>query len=95
MTASEILTTVRQYILDNFLFRVSDEGLSDRESLIDTGIIDSMGILGLVTFLEEQFEILIPDADVRPENLGSIQKITTYICRCMGQELKFEYEIPQ
>ena len=62
MTA-EIETQVRSLIEDNFLFREDRSSLSDTESLIDAGLIDSMGILELVAFLEERFKIEIADTD--------------------------------
>ena len=76
---SDIVREVRQYICDNFIYRDEDASLSESVSLVESGIIDSMGVLGLVTFLEDQYEVRIPDEDVTPENLDSIQRIAAYI----------------
>lgn len=78
MTA-EIETQVRSLIEDNFLFREDRSSLSDTESLIDAGLIDSMGILELVAFLEERFKIEIADTDLVPANFDSISAIAAYV----------------
>lgn len=80
MTA-EIETQVRSLIKDNFLFREDRTSLSDTESLIDAGLIDSTGILELVAFLEERFKIEIADADLLPDNFDSIHRIVAYVAR--------------
>jgi acyl carrier protein len=69
---------VRAFIVDNFLFG-SREGLSDDESFLEAGIIDSTGILELVTFLERTYGIQISDTELVPENLDSLNNISRYI----------------
>ncbi len=69
---------IRKFIEDNFLFRADRAELSDSESLLDAGLIDSTGILELVTFLETNFQIRMADAEIIPENLDSIRAIVTY-----------------
>ena len=83
MTA-EIETQVRSLIEDNFLFREDRSSLSDTESLIDAGLIDSTGILELVAFLEERFKIEIADADLVPANFDSINAIVAYVGRVLA-----------
>jgi acyl carrier protein len=70
---------IRQFIEDNFLFRADRRELSDSESLLGAGLIDSTGILDLVIFLETKFQIQMADADIVPENLDSIRAIVAYI----------------
>jgi acyl carrier protein len=55
--------------------------LSASQSLIDSGIIDSTGVLELVGFLEEQFDIRIEDDELVPENLDSIDNIVRFVGR--------------
>jgi acyl carrier protein len=76
---ADIERKVRQFIDDNFLFRDEHAALSDGESLIDAGLIDSTGILELVGFLESAFHIRVADAEIVPENLDSIRSIVTYV----------------
>jgi acyl carrier protein len=54
-------------------------GLEDGTSFLESGIIDSTGILELVTFLEETFEITVTDDEMIPENLGSVAGIVGYL----------------
>lgn len=79
----EIREQLRSYIVDNFLFG-DDDGFDDSVSFLDTGIIDSTGILELITFLEEQFSIKVNDDELIPENLDSISKLIDYIGKKLG-----------
>jgi acyl carrier protein len=74
---------IRSYILDNFLFG-DDSGLDDSVSFLDSGLIDSTGILEVISFLEETFSIKVKDEELVPENLDSIQNILGYLERKMG-----------
>jgi acyl carrier protein len=53
--------------------------LKDGDSLLDKGIIDSTGVLELVGFLEETYEIQVEDEELVPENLDSIENLVKYI----------------
>lgn len=78
---AEIESQVRRFIEDNFLFREDKTSLSDTESLLEAGLIDSTGILELVAFLEECFKIDVADADLVPANFDSIEAIVAYVGR--------------
>jgi len=69
---------VRQFIVENFLFG-NDENLNNDTSFLEEGIIDSTGVLELVTFLEEAFDIQVDDEELIPENLDSITNVTNFI----------------
>ena len=75
---SETRDKIRAFIMENFLFG-NDQGLNDDTSLLDEGIIDSTGILELVSFLEEEFDISVEDDEILPENLDSITNATAYL----------------
>jgi acyl carrier protein len=53
--------------------------LSADEDLLSAGIIDSLGILQLVSFIEKRFGIQVPDADVVYENFNSVQVLSDYL----------------
>jgi acyl carrier protein len=74
----KIETKIRSFIIENFLFGDSN-GLQDDTSFIEEGIIDSTGVLELVTFLEEEFDIKVEDEELIPENLDSINNVTVYL----------------
>jgi acyl carrier protein len=75
---TDFKATIKQFIIDNFLFG-DDEGLEDDSSFLEEGIIDSTGMLELVTFLEEDFSIDIEDEEMTPENLDSINNLITFL----------------
>jgi acyl carrier protein len=77
LTRDEIAARVREFILLNFV--MADESLTEHDSLVETGILDSTGLLELVLFLEEAFAIAIPQEDLVPEQLETIARITDYV----------------
>jgi len=79
---SETRDKIKAFIMENFLFG-NDQGLNDDTSFLDEGIIDSTGILELVSFLEEEFGISVEDEEILPENLDSIKNVVAYLERKM------------
>jgi acyl carrier protein len=76
---------VRAFIVENFLF--GDEGgVKDDSMFLDEGIIDSTGVLELVSFLEEEFSIRVEDEELVPENLGSINNVVAYLAKKIGRQ---------
>lgn len=69
---------IRQFIVDTFLFG-EDGGLRDDSSFLQEGIVDSTGILQLVSFLQERYLISIEDAELIPDNLDSIGKVAAFV----------------
>ncbi len=67
------------YIKENFITGRSETELTPEQSLIESGIIDSTGVLELVTFIEENYSIEIDDEELIPENLDSINNIVTFL----------------
>ena len=67
------------FIKDKFILRDDTKIPGDDDSFLEKGIIDSTGVLELVSFLEETFNIKIEDEELVPDNLDSINKITTFI----------------
>jgi len=55
------------------------DDLGDEDSFLDHGILDSTGVLELVTFLEETFDIIIEDEELVPENLDSVTNLVAFI----------------
>jgi acyl carrier protein len=69
---------IRDYMQKNFLFSNS-YNLSDQDSFLEKGIIDSTGVLELVNFVEETFNIKIKDEEMIPENLDSVCNLAKFI----------------
>lgn len=70
---------IRDYILDNYLFTDDQSALSNDDSFLDKGIIDSTGIMEVIFFLEEEFGVQVEDDEMVPENLDSVKNIVAYI----------------
>ncbi len=70
---------IREFIETSFLFREGRDGLGDNQSLLGEGLIDSTGILELVSYLESEFGIVVEDQDIVPENLDSVSQIVAYV----------------
>jgi acyl carrier protein len=71
---------IMNYIKENFIAgRSSKIDLTPEISLLESGIMDSTGILELVLFLEEQFSIKIEDEEIVPENLDSVANLIVFL----------------
>ena len=70
---------LRHFVIDNFLFGQENGQLSNDDSFLEQGIIDSTGVLELVSFLERKFEIKIQDRELVPDNLDSINKLVRFL----------------
>ena len=77
MQTQDIERDVRKFIADQFFYGKSEE-LSSDGSLLGS-VIDSTGLLELVTFLQEHFGITVDDEDIVPENLNSIAQVISYV----------------
>lgn len=70
---------LRTFILENYLFTDDQNKLNNTDSFLDTGILDSMGILELIYFLEEELSIKTESAEMIPSNLDSINNLLAFI----------------
>lgn len=76
-------TRIRDYIRETF---PSPEqlGLETEDSLFDAGILDSIGVMTLVAWLEKEFAIVVDDDEVIPENFDGIGPLTRYVSSKLG-----------
>ena len=72
---------LRQFIVESFLFGDTSDSssFSDDDSFIERAIIDSTGILELVAFVEQTYNIRIEDEELVPENLDSVRQLAAFI----------------
>jgi acyl carrier protein len=82
-----IKTKVREFVIDNFMFGNSN-GIQDDTSFLGEGIIDSTGVLEMVTFIEETFAVKVDDEELIPENLDSVDNVVGYLQRKGVQSVK-------
>ncbi|RMF42220.1 MAG: acyl carrier protein [Anaerolineae bacterium] len=75
-----ILESIRRYIAENILFE-DTYPYPDETSFLEEGIVDSMNVLELVSFVEEHFGIPVADEDIVPENFDSVANMAAYVAR--------------
>jgi acyl carrier protein len=75
---------LRQYVLNNYLFTEDQSALSNEDSFLERGIIDSTGILEVISYINKEFGITITDDEMTPENLDSINNLVAFIARKRG-----------
>jgi acyl carrier protein len=68
-------TTIRTFVIERLAPAVGLSSLGDEDDLIDSGVVDSLGIFQLIAFLEERFGIKIGDEEITPENFGTVAAI--------------------
>jgi acyl carrier protein len=78
---SSVAGQVRSFVVETFLFGDTKTPLPEDGSLIENGLIDSTGILELVAFVEETFEITVSDEEILPANFDSIAKVEAFVER--------------
>jgi acyl carrier protein len=66
---------IREFVVDRLAPATGRTDIGEDDDLIDSGVIDSLGIFQLVAFLEERFGVAIGDEEITPENFGSIAAI--------------------
>jgi acyl carrier protein len=78
---SDHVVLIRDFISKNLLFSDGGFHYADDASFLDEGIIDSMGVIELVTFVEKQFGVSVADHELIPDNFDSVRKLEAYVQR--------------
>ena len=75
----EINAQIRDFIAHNLLF--SDNGFQydDDDSFLQEGIVDSVGVMDLVSFVEDNFKVEVDDQEIVPDNFDSVNKLAQYV----------------
>lgn len=68
-----------KYIQENLLVGKGEVELSPEDDLLGSGLLDSMGVMRLVAFIEENFNVKIPPQDIVIENFMNVRSITKYV----------------
>ena len=79
MNGSDITREIRNFILENYLFTDDDTALDNTTSFLETGLLDSTGMMELVMFIEETFDLSVADDELLPENLDSVNNAIAFI----------------
>jgi acyl carrier protein len=75
---------IRGFIIENFLFGDTEPLTDDAVSLLDNGIVDSVGVLEMVAWLEENHGLKVEDQELVPENFDSVERLTRFVERKNG-----------
>lgn len=77
----QIEAAIRTYIAQNLLFSDTGYPYGDESSFLQEGVVDSLGIMELVTFVSTEFGFQVQPDEVTPENFDSVTKLSAYIRR--------------
>jgi acyl carrier protein len=80
MRAEDVRTIVHEYIQKEFIFDKSQK-LNDDQSLLGSGVLDSTGVLELIGFLQEQFQVDFLDSDLVADNFDSVNRISEFLSK--------------
>jgi acyl carrier protein len=83
----ELREQIRAYIIENFLFGDAQPLTSDGISLLDNGIIDSVGVMELVAYLEQEHGMSIEDQELLPANLDSVDNLVRFVTSKKGAQV--------
>jgi acyl carrier protein len=72
---------IRSYVAESLFFSSDDYDLDDDMSFLDEGVVDSTGVVELVLFVEENFDIEVDDDEIVPDNFDSVNNLVAYIER--------------
>lgn len=81
MVEIEFGREIRRFVADNYIVDVDTSELPGHVSLTEAGILDSMGVLELVLFLEERYGLTVADEELIPENLDTVDRIVAFLGR--------------
>lgn len=76
---AQVAEQLREFILDSYLFGDAERMPLDSDSLMQTGVLDSTGVLELIEFLEAEFAISVEESETVPANLDSISGLVRYV----------------
>ena len=76
---AQVAERLREFILNSYLFGDAVRMPSDTDSLLQTGVLDSTGVLELIEFLEAEFGISVEESETVPANLDSISGLVRYV----------------
>ena len=77
----QLRTDIRQFVINELLMGDASAMLADGESFLETGTIDSTGVLEVVMFLEHSYSMKVDDRELVPENLDSVDNIVRFVTR--------------
>jgi acyl carrier protein len=84
-----VANELHAYITQNFLFG-KDIGFDNKDSFLNLGVIDSTGVLELVSYVEEKYEIEVAPEEIVPENFDSVASLAGFVTKKLKGENKHD-----
>ena len=76
------IVRIREFILQKFPL-ARKRKIANCDNLLESGIIDSLGVLEIVAFLQQEFSVAVADEDLTPENLQNIERMARFVERSL------------
>ena len=76
---TKIKDELKKFIIDRYLSHFKAEKLSDNDSFLEKGIIDSIGVIELAAFIQKRYDIRIKPPEIIPENFDTLNNLERYI----------------
>ncbi len=76
----QIEQRIREFIVKN-LYYAEDNPIADDDSFLETGVVDSMGVMELVAFIQSEFGVEVAQREIVVENFDSIRKLANFVRR--------------
>ena len=81
VTEAEVVDETRRYITENVLYARPDRVVAEDEHLMERGIVDSMGMMELIGFLEDRFGVQPADDEITEQNFATLRRIAAFVAR--------------
>lgn len=78
MAGNHVSVQLRKFILDKFPLARKQQ-IKDSDPLLESGVLDSLGVLDLVSFVEQEFSVHVADEELVPENFQTIDRIAAFV----------------
>jgi acyl carrier protein len=78
MAGNHVSIQIRNFILDKFPLARKQQ-IKDSDPLLESGVLDSLGVLDLVSFVEQEFSVHVADEELVPENFQTIDRIAAFV----------------
>lgn len=79
VTPDQISNSIRKFLFENYLFGYEEDELENDSSFLDLGVLDSTGVMELIGFIENEFNVVVAYSEIIPENLDSVNHVSNFI----------------
>jgi acyl carrier protein len=80
---TDAVLRIRQFVLHKFPL-AKRRNVTNHDNLLESGVIDSLGVLELVTFMQQEFSVTVDDEDLTPENFQTIEFMARFVARSLA-----------